>query len=72
MDPLHELHEVLDVMAGTLQDLQADARANAHDLRMLANRAQHTDETLTRLAGTVSGLGSILSRVVRDQGGTQT
>lgn len=64
---MDELNTLLSTLAGAVQDLQADTRANARDLKMLAARTAHMDETLTVVASSVGGLGSILERSLNDQ-----
>lgn len=64
---MDELNTILSTLAGAVQDLQADTRANARDLKMLAARTSHMDETLTVVASSVGGLGSILERSLNDQ-----
>jgi predicted nuclease with TOPRIM domain len=45
-----------------LQDLQADTKANARDLRNLVKRTNHMDETLRGLLGTFAGIEEMLKQ----------
>lgn len=45
---------------GHLQDMQADTKANARDLRNLVKRTDHMDKTIQGLLGTFASIEQML------------
>ncbi len=66
------LTTLIATMAGAVKDLQADTKANVRDLKNMTARMSHMDDTLSTLAGTVAGIGTIVEKLFADHKRVET